>query len=159
MDWNLFWIFVVLNVVNVVIQTVKSIATIKCGKAPAAVINAVAYGLYTIVVVYTVCELPLWLKATVVAVANLVGVYVVKVLEEKARKDKLWKVEATVWQYDTESLHKDLDIANIPHNYIDNVGKYTLFNVYCETQIQSAKAKAILDMYSAKYFVSESKTL
>ena len=44
MNWNLFWLFVVLNVVNVIIQTVKSIATIKCGKVAAAVINAVACG-------------------------------------------------------------------------------------------------------------------
>lgn len=113
MDWNLFWIFVVLNVVNVVIQTVKSIATIKCGRVPAAVINAVAYGLYTIVVVYTVCELPLWLKATVVAVANLVGVYIVKLLEEKKRKDKLWKVEATIPSTNTDQLHYELKVRNI----------------------------------------------
>lgn len=159
MDWNLFWIFVVLNVVNVVIQTIKSIATIKCGKVPAAVINAVAYGLYTIVVVYTVCELPLWLKATVVAVANLVGVYVVKVLEEKARKDKLWKVEATVLRGYTEELHSLLDKVSIPHNYLENVGKYTLFNIYCETQKESALAKELLNKFNAKYFVSESKTL
>lgn len=159
MDWNLFWIFVVLNVVNVVIQTVKSIATIKCGRVPAAVINAVAYGLYTIVVIYTVCELPLWLKATVVAAANLVGVYVVKVLEEKARKDKLWKVEATVLRGYTEELHSLLDKVDIPHNYLENVGKYTLFNIYCETQKESALAKELLDKYNAKYFASESKTL
>lgn len=159
MDMKLLWLFIILNIVNVVLQTIKSIATIKCGKAVAALINAVAYGLYTVVVVYTVCDLDLWVKVAVVALANFVGVYVVKLIEEKARKDKLWKVEATIWQNYTESLHKDLDIANIPHNYIDNVGRYTLFNVYCETQTQSAKAKAILDMYSAKYFVSESKTL
>ena len=159
MDWNLFWIFVVLNVVNVVIQTVKSIATIKCGKWSAAVINAVAYGLYTIVLVYTVCELDLWLKATVVAVANLVGVYVVKVLEEKARKDKLWKIEATVLRGYTEELHSLLDKVDIPHNYLENVGKYTLFNIYCETQKESALAKELLDKYKAKYFASESKTL
>ena len=159
MNWNLFWIFVVLNVVNVIIQTIKSIATIRCGKAPAAVINAIAYGLYTIVVVYTVCELPLWLKTTVVAVANLMGVYVVKVLEEKARKDKLWKVEATVLRGYTEELHSLLDRVDIPHNYLENVGKYTLFNIYCETQKESALAKELLDKYNAKYFVSESKTL
>ena len=159
MNWNLFWIFVVLNVVNVIIQTIKSIATIRCGKAPAAIINAVAYGLYTIVVVYTVCELPLWLKTTVVAVANLMGVYVVKVLEEKARKDKLWKVEATVLRGYTEEFHSLLDRVDIPHNYLENVGKYTLFNIYCETQKESALAKELLDKYNAKYFVSESKTL
>lgn len=159
MDWNLFWIFVVLNVVNVVIQTVKSIATIKCGRVPAAVINAVAYGLYTIVVVYTVCELPLWLKATVVAVANLVGVYIVKLLEEKKRKDKLWKVEATIPHTNTDQLHYELKVRNIPHNFIEDVGQYTVFNIYCETQKESAVAKVVLDQYHAKYFVSESKTL
>lgn len=159
MNWNLFWIFVVLNVVNVVIQTVKSIATIKCGKLTAAVVNAVAYGLYTIVLVYTVCELDLWLKAVVVAAANLIGVYVVKVLEEKARKDKLWKIEATILRGYTQELHSLLDRVDIPHNYLENVGKYTLFNIYCETQKESALAKELLNKYKAKYFVSESKTL
>jgi hypothetical protein len=159
MEMKLLFLFIVMNIVNVVIQTIKSIATIKCGKAVAAIVNAVAYGLYTYIVVLTMCDLPLLAKCLIVAGCNFVGVFVVKFFEEKARKDKLWKVEATVWQHYTESLHKDLEIANIPHNYIDNVGRYTLFNVYCETQAQSAKAKAILDMYSAKYFVSESKTL
>ena len=153
-------IFIVLTILNVVIQTIKSIATIKCGKVVASLVNAVAYGLYTYVVFFTASDgIDLHAKALITAFANLVGVFVVKLFEEKARKDKLWKVEATVWQSYTESLHKDLDIANIPHNYIDNVGKFTLFNVYCGTQADSAKAKAILDMYQAKYFVSESKTL
>ena len=162
MDWNLFWIFVALNVVNVVIQTVKSIATIKCGKVPAAIVNAVAYGLYTIVVVYTVCELPLWLKTAVVAVANLIGVYIVKLLEEKKRKDKLWKVEATLRSQNIEPQYDDCIIElkenNIPFNYI-GADKYIIVNCYCATQKESAQVKTILDKYHAKYFVSESKTL
>lgn len=151
--------FIILNILNVIIQTVKSIATVKCGKTAAAIVNAVAYGLYTIVTVYMMCELELWLKALIVAVANLIGVYVVKLLEEKTRKDKLWKVEATVLRGWTEKLHQALVIAGIPHNYLENVGKYTLFNLFCETQVQSAKAKNILDSFGAKYFVSESKNL
>lgn len=159
MNWNLLWLFVVLNVVNVVIQTIKSIATIKCGKVAAALINAVAYGLYTIVVIYTVCDLNIWLKAGVVAVANLVGVYFVKLFEEKARKDKLWKVEATIPHENTDILHHYLKVREIPHNFIEGVGKYTVFNIFCETQNESTKAKEILDRCGAKYFVSESKTL
>ena len=151
--------FIILNILNVIIQTVKSIATVKCGKTAAAIINAVAYGLYTVVTVYMMCELELWLKALIVAVANLIGVYVVKFLEEKARKDKLWKVEATVLRGWTKELHRALVIAEIPHNYLENVGKYTLFNIFCETQAQSTKAKHILDSFEAKYFVSESKNL
>lgn len=156
---KLLIIFIILNIANVIIQTVKSIATIKCGKAVAALINAVAYGLYTVVTVYMMCELNLGLKALIVALCNLVGVFVVKLIEEKTRKDRLWKVEATVLRGYTKSLHSDLDRADIPHNYLENVGKYTLFNIFCATQKQSAKAKEIMAKYEAKYFVSESKIL
>ena len=156
---KLLIIFIVLNIANVIIQTVKSIATIKCGKAVAALVNAVAYGLYTVVTVYMMCELNLGLKALIVALCNLVGVFVVKLIEEKTRKDRLWKVEATVLRGYTQSLRADLDKADIPHNYLENVGKYTLFNIFCATQKQSAKAKEIMAKYDAKYFVTESKIL
>ncbi len=158
MDTKLLLVFIVLNIANVIIQTVKSIATVKCGKASAAVINAVAYGLYTIVTVYLMCELDLYLKAGIVALCNLVGVYVVKLIEEKARKDKLWKVEATVLPSQAEWLISRLTEQYIPFNYID-VEKYVIFNIYCATQNESSIAKAHLDVANAKYFVSESKTL
>ena len=153
-------VFIILNVLNVIIQTVKSIATIKCGAWSAATINALAYGLYTIVVVYMNADgLGLFWKAIIIGLANLLGVYVVKMLEVKNRKDKLWKVEATVLRGHTTALHCALVDAEISHNYLENVGKYTLFNVYCETQTDSVKAKTVLDKFGAKYFVSESKTL
>lgn len=155
---KLLILFIILNVANVIIQTVKSIATIKCGKTVAALVNAVAYGLYTVVVVYTVCEIDLWIKVAVVAVANLIGVYVVKWFEEKGRKDKLWKVEATVNKCYRDELHNALKTVDLSHNYIDNVGQYTVFNIYCATQKESIQAKHYLDIYKAKYFVSEAKT-
>ena len=159
MDTNLLILFILLNVANVIIQTVKSLATIKCGKGMAALVNAIAYGLYTVVLVYTVCDLPLMLKVAVVAACNLIGVFIVKWGEEKSRKAKLWKVEATVYDAYTDSLHNDLNTVGIPHNYITGIGKYTVFNIYCETQKESKIAKEILDFHKAKYFVSESKTL
>lgn len=150
--------FIILNIANVIIQTVKSLATIKCGKTVAALVNAVAYGLYTVVIVYTNADLNLWIKVVVVAVANLIGVYVVKFFEEKSRKDKLWKVEATVYDIYTESLHNDLNKSEIPHNYITNVGKYSVFNIYCATQEESARVKGLLEYHKAKFFISEAKT-
>ena len=156
---KLLILFVVFNILNVIIQTIKSIATIKCGKTVASVVNAVAYGLYTYIVVLTMCDLPLLWKCFIVAGCNFVGVFTVKWFEEKARKDKLWKIEATVYGDYTESLASDLRQVHLPHNYIENVGKYSIFNIYCETQADSRKAKEILDMNKAKYFASESKTL
>lgn len=155
---NLIIIFVLLNIANVIIQTVKSIATIKCGKTMAAIVNAVAYGLYTVVVVYTVCDLPLWFKVVVVAVANLIGVFVVKLFEEKSRKDKLWKVEATIRFKDFDDFKTAVDSLRIPYNYFC-IKKYYLFNFYAETQEQSRMIKKVLDNFDAKYFVSETKEL
>ena len=159
MDWNLLVIFVVLNIVNVIVQTVKSLCTVKSGKGVAALVNAFAYGLYTIVTVYMLCELDLWLKAVIVALCNLVGVYVVKLIEEKARKDKLWKVEMTVLSIKTDKLINTLTDLNIPFNFIEGVGKYTIFNIYCATQQQSTTVKGIGLEYNAKFFVTETKNL
>ena len=159
MDKNLLITFILLNITNVVIQTVKSLVTVKGSKITAAFANAVAYGLYTIVTIYMLCDLPTMWKALIIAVCNFIGVYCVKWCEEKARKDKLWKVEATVKTKEEAkeiiALCKDV---GIPCNYID-INRYVLVNCYCETQKQSIEIKSILDTYNAKYFVSESKTL
>jgi hypothetical protein len=152
-------VFIVLNIINVIIQTVKSIATIKCGAWAAAGVNALAYGLYTIVVVYMNADgLGLFWKAIIIGVANLLGVYVVKVIEQKKRKDKLWKVEATIANQHFDFIKAVLLENNIPYSYID-IEKYKIFNIYCATQAESAKTKKVLDVVNAKYFVSESKIL
>lgn len=155
---NLLLLFIVLNILNVIIQTVKSICTVKCGKGIAALVNAVAYGLYTIVTIYMLCDLDLYLKAGIVALCNLIGVYVVKLIEEKSRKDKLWKVEATVKPEYAEKVGLMLEELEIPYNWI-NIEKWYLFNIYCATQKESAMVKDIINKYDAKYFVSETKTL
>jgi hypothetical protein len=162
MDTKLLLVFIGLNIANVIIQTVKSIATVKCGKGVAAIVNAVAYGLYTVVTVYLMCELSLGLKALIVALCNLVGVYVVKWAEEKARKDKLWKVEATIQNliYFTDYIKAECEKNKIPYSIlnVENVD-YVVFNFYCATQEKSRIVKQICDGCNAKYFVSESKTL
>ena len=154
------WVFIILNVINVVLQTVKSIATVKCGAWSAAVVNAVAFALYTVVVVYMNADgLGLFWKAVIIGLANLFGVYAVKVVEIKNQKDKLWEIRATVKGTDTDALHEALNHCEIPHNFIKGVGKYTIFNCYCATQKESVALKGLLDTFNAKYFVSESKTL
>lgn len=155
---QLLIIFVLMNILNVIIQTIKSIVTVKCGKTTAAIVNAIAYGLYTYIMVLTMCELPLLIKCIVVAGCNFIGVWLVKWGEEKARRDKLWKVEATVLPGKAEWLISRLTEQHIPFNYID-VEKYVIFNIYCATQNESSIAKAHLDVANARYFVSESKNL
>ena len=133
--------------------------TVKCGKVGASLINALAYGFYTIVTIYMLCDLTLWLKAFIVAMCNLVGVFVVKWAEEKARKDKLWKVEVTVKKgLSADLLKEELEKSEIPFNYLD-INKYILFNIYCATQKESSVVKMFIDKLDAKYFVTETKSL
>ncbi len=156
---KLFILFTVLTTLNVILSTVKSIVTIKCEKFVAALVNAVAYGLNTVVIIYTVCDLPLWLKVSVVAVTNFIGVFIVKWIEEKSRKERLWKIECTVTADMTEKLHKALDGCDIPHSFITDVGKYSIFNIYCARKEDTTVTHNILKMCEAKYFVTESKEL
>ena len=108
-----------------------------------------------------VCDLSTWLKAVIVGGCNLIGVYIVKLLEEKMQKEKLWKVELTFKNKENAKLFsKSLTDLNIPHNYTrDEIQTITLFNVYCYTRQDSKLVKDLANKYNAKYFVTETKTL
>lgn len=156
---KLLIVFILLNAINVVIQTIKSLLTVKGGKVMAAVANAIAYGFYTIVVIYMVCELPLWQKVVIVGSCNFIGVYIVKLIEEKMRRDKLWKIEATIPAAEKDNLLDECVKLGINHyNYVD-INRYYIFNFFCHTQRQSRTVRELLKNFSAKYFVSESKIL
>lgn len=154
---SLLLLFIGLSIANVVFSTIKSIVTINGTPFSASMISALYYGYYNIVLIYTVADFPLWQKVLVTFGCNLVGVYAVKWAEAKGRKEKLWRIEVTVPSEFTKQLHERL--SAIPHNYIENVGKYSIFNIYCATQLESSQVKKILVDYNAKYFVTETKEL
>ena len=149
--------FVILNVLNVIIQTVKSIATIKCGKGVAALVNAIAYGLYTVVLVYMNCDIPLWEKVIVVGSANLIGVYVVKFFEEKSKKDKLWKIEFSLKKGYLDSAVKELNINDISYNF-STFGEYITITAFANTQEETKIISNIVKKNNAKYFITETKS-
>lgn len=159
MDWKFLLIFIGLSIINVVFSTIRSILTIKGGKTMASLISGGYYAFYNVMLIYTVADFPMWQKCVITFFCNVIGVFVVKLIEEKARKDKLWQVQATIHEPYKDSLIFDLKNNGLPFNYIEGVGKYVLFNIYCATQAESKSAKEILDYHKAKYFVSESKVL
>ena len=157
MNYEFLLVFVGLSIVNVIFSTIRTIITINGNKLTASLISGGYFAFYNIMMIYTVADFPMWQKCVITFVCNVIGVYLVKWGEEKGRKDKLWKVEATIPREWAGAVH--FDLKDIPHNYVENVGKYTLFNFYCATQKESAKVRDILAQYEVKYFVSESKTL
>ena len=153
---ELLILFIVLNAINVVIQTIKSLCTINCGKTVAALVNALAYGFYTVVVIYMVCDLPLLWKVLIVGACNFVGVFLVKWVEEKMRKDKIWLVKMTIPNEYAEQAKRLLKQADIPFTYYD-LNKYFVFDTFCETQIDTAIATKICSTCSGKAFATENK--
>lgn len=151
--------FIILSIINVIFSTVRSLLTVKGPKTVAALVSGGYFAFYNVMLIYTVTDFPLWQKCLITFVCNVVGVFIVKWFEEIARKDQLWKVEATVNKESENDVREMLNKARISYNYIQGVGKYTIFNVFCATQQQSKAVKEILKAYHAKYFVSESKNL
>lgn len=158
MNIELLITFIILSIINVIFSTVRSIVTIKGGKATASFISGGYFAFYNIMLLYTVADFPMWQKCIITFVCNVIGVFIVKFIEEKSRKDKLWKVEATIPRAEASRLINYLENSELSYNYVD-INKYYLFNFYCPTQKESASVKELLDNFHAKYFVSESKTL
>ena len=158
MNIELLITFIILSIINVIFSTVRSIVTIKGNKVTASFISGGYFAFYNIMLLYTVADFPMWQKCIITFVCNVIGVFIVKFIEEKSRKDKLWKVEATIPRAEASRLINYLENSDLSYNYVD-INKYYLFNFYCPTQKESASVKELLDNFHAKYFVSESKTL
>ena len=155
---NAFILFIICTFANVVLSTVRSVMTIKGSKLSAAIWNALSFGLYAYIVVLTASAPITTLdKVLITAICNLIGVYVVKLIEEKMRKDKLWKIELTVPSEKQAAAIEALTSYNIPFNYIENIGHYTIFNVYASTQDQTNYTTILAEKIGAKSFASETK--
>lgn len=159
-DMSLLALFVILTIVNVILNTARTIITVKGGMFWSSFIAALAFGFYTIVIIYTVCELPMWMKATVTALANFVGTYFVKWLEQKVRKDKLWMVDVVLTGNQIYAAKSYLDPWKI--QYIEmpiSNSDSSQFHIYSKTQDESRHIRDLLKTYNAKYIVVESKSL
>ena len=152
--------FIILSIINVVFSTVRSIATIKSGKTVASLLSGGYFAFYNIMLIYTVADFPMWEKCLITFICNVVGVWIVKFIEEKLQKDKLWRIELTVRNSQLKNIINFLNSTKIPYSAIEEVtNKYTILNVYCATQKESLSIKELVTKFNVKYFVSESKIL
>ena len=156
---KLIIIFIVLSIINVIFSTIRSIVTIKGGKATASLISGGYFAFYNIMLLYTVADFPMWQKCVITFVCNVIGVWLVKFFEEKARKDKLWKIEMAI-PYGTNIpvLKNRIEWCGVSCNYIE-VGKWVMFNCYCETQNQTSAMIELAKEFNGKISAYESKTL
>ena len=152
--------FVALTIVNVVLQTARVIITVKGGMFLSSLVSAIAFGFYVIIIVWTVCDLPLWMKVVVTAVANFVGTYLVKYVEAKVKKQRLWMVDVVLTGDKIYAAKSYLDPWKIQYTEIPiSNSDSSQFHIYSKTQDDSRRIRDLLKIYNAKYVVVESKSL
>lgn len=153
---KLIILFTVLTVVNVVIQTVKSLCTVRCSTFTSACVNALAYGLYVYVIFFTTSEgMALWAKASITAIANFFGVYAANIIFEKLfSKTVRWKIEVSIPNELNRQFEGYLNDRNFEWCFCGWGNGWTNYAVFCPDKKASATLREILPL-EAKYNVVE----
>ena len=156
---NPILLFILATIINVVLSTIRSICTIKCGKWLSALTNAICYGFYPLIVMLTAKDtVTIWVNMIITAVVNFVCVWIIKLVEEKARKDRLWKVEMAIPLMKADVVDDKLSNNFISHNYT-RLDKWVMFNCFCETQAETKICVDLAKGYKGKISAYESKPL
>lgn len=153
---NMILLFTALTVVNVILQTIKSLCTVRCPSIVSASVNAIAYGLYTFVIFFTTADgMPLWMKAAITAVANFFGVYVANFLFDKIfTKIVRWKVEVSVSNDSAIDFQRQLRENEYEYYVCGYSSTWKAYAVFCATKAQSELLKKIMPP-EAKYNIVE----
>lgn len=154
-------LFFVLNLINVVLGTMRSILTVKSTPFISMVINTVSYTFYSgIVKLVSGQDMAVVLITT--ALTNIIGVYIARFILDKCRKDKLWRITATIpnsLSGEIELLTKKLGEKDIKSVVYVGEG-VKLIDIYSKTQGESIVVKEILEPLKVKYSIVEiDKTL
>lgn len=151
-------LFFILTLINVMLSTIKSIITVKGTRGQATLINAIAYGFYTIII-KQITEFDVVTTVSVTIVANLIGVYFSMWVLDKFKKDKLWTISVTApTAYTGEKIMLQLNEKNIAfrtYEIIKRDKKTYAIDIFSETQQESLAVKEILSKYKVKYHIIE----
>lgn len=148
--------FIVLTAFNVVIQTVKSLCTVRCSTFVSACVNAIAFGLYTFVIYFTTAGgMSLWLKAVITAVVNFFGIYIANFVFDKLfAKTVRWKIEVSIPNELNKQFESYLNIREFEWCFCGWGNGWTNYAVFCPDKNASAALREILPA-EAKYNIVE----
>lgn len=146
-------LFCILSLVNVILQTMKTVFTVKSTRNTAAMINAVTFAFYNIVI-KQLSDFDVTTTVIVTAAANYIGVHISFMLIEHFRKDNIWNVKAVACREDAPAIEAAFITNDINYIMVPAGDKY-LFELYSRTQQDSAMIKGILKPYPVEYHVQE----
>ena len=143
-------LFVVCSLINVILSTLKTLIMVNAGRGSAIIINAVCYGFYTLVV-KQLNAVDYVTAVVVTIIANIVGVWISYKIMDLFKKDKLWLIKITIPFENFEKVKIKLKEYSVPNSYY-NIGKYYVFDCYCETQNDSQNVLELCKQNKGKNF-------
>lgn len=160
---NEILLFLILQLINVILSTVKSLLTIKGSKLHAALANSIYFGYYTFIVKAIGDAESFYLFgmtldgtttiAVITLITNFIGVYFSLMFAEKFRKDRLWLLKVTI---KTEQLLPFIeDLASKNMKFIQLSSNWEVakpVDIYLYSKEESSICKKIISKYdSIKY--------
>lgn len=142
-------VFIVIQFLNVIISTIKSILTVKGGKTTAALINAVSYT-FGAVVTKLLTQQSFGVVICVTLLTNIIGVYLAKAILEKFQKEKLWTIMTTCKVEDKDPIEKEFRRRDIKYvSFLAENNRYFI-NIFSHSRAESALIKEILSNFHTK---------
>ena len=150
-------LFIILQVINVILSTIKSIVMIKGSKWGAIIANTIYFGVYTAVLKQISAIDNLFVLVIITMLANFFGTWVGIVITDKLRKADLWIIKTVVRIGYAKEYKKALNDAGIKYiSYQTTWDEYTAIDIFSESRTQSKKIKEILINFKAKYSIYKS---
>ena len=150
-------LFILLQIINVILSTIKSIVMIKGSKWGAIIANTIYFGVYTAVLKQISAIDNLFILVVITMLANFFGTWIGIVITDKLRKADLWIIKTVIRIGYVKEYKKALNDAGIKYiSYQTTWDEYTAIDIFSESRTQSKKIKEILFKFKAKYSIYKS---
>lgn len=152
-------LFIILQVINVILSTIKSIVMIKGSKWGAIIANTIYFGVYTAVLKQISAIDNLFVLVVITMLANFFGTWVGIVITDKLRKADLWTIKTVIKIEYIKEYKKALNEADIKYiSYQTTWDEYTAIDIFSENRSQSKAIREILAKFKVKYSIHTSHT-
>lgn len=151
------WVFVAIQLVNVIISTIKSIVTVNGSRMSASVVNAVSYT-FGAVITKLLTEQSFEVAIAVTFITNLVGVWLGKYIMDKRKPERLWTVNATVRGKEKQALEEKLRQRSIQFVLLPAENDRYLYTIFAHSKAESSLLQEILAGFKVKYNIVVSRT-
>ena len=150
-------LFILLQIINVILSTIKSIILIKGYKWASILANTIYFGVYTAVLKQLTMIDNIWSLIIITMLANFFGTWIGIIITNKVRKADLWTIATVVKKEYLKDYKKALNDAKIKYiSYQTTWDECAAIDIFSENRSQSKVIKDILIKFKAKYSIQTS---